>query len=172
MSHLCDFYYFGYCFEQKIVIEPLSVLGPTVTAGYYVWMHDPAYPNRTEDEFFTLGVRELPMLGAYANSLFETCEHVNAYMNNMTIDEYYEAMQPGVRFKLDHMAFWMRYVCIGQREGFYGDESVLKYCPIEEGWGEDYHFDPTYENLLLAYHYLEEKITQFEHLYKEWSQRH
>ena len=171
MSHLCDFYYFGYSFEQKIVIEPLSVLGPTVTAGYYVWMNDPEHPDRTEDEFFTIGKQELPLLGAYANNLFETCEQVNAYMNNMPIDEYYEVMQPGARFKLDHLAFWMRYVRVGQREGFYGDESVLKYCPIEEGWGEDYHFDPTYENLLLAYNYLEDKITQFEHLYGDWLQK-
>ncbi|MBO4855094.1 hypothetical protein J5500_01650 [Candidatus Saccharibacteria bacterium] len=171
MSHLCDFYYYGYNFEQRIIIEPLSALGPVVTAGYYVWMHDPAFPNRTEEEFFTLGEAELPVVGAYANGLFETCERVNAYLNNMSIDDYFEAMRPGVKFKLNHMAFWMRYVRAGQREGFYGDESVLKYCPIEEGWGEDYRFDPTYENLLLAYNYLEDRITQFEHLHEKWLQR-
>ena len=171
MSHLSDFYYYGYTFEQRIVIEPLSALGPVVTAGYYVWMHDTDHPERTEDDFFTLGAAELPTVGAYANSLYETCERVNAYMNNMNIDEYLDAMQPNRRFKLDHMAFWMRYARIGQREGYYGENSVLKYTPIEEGWGEDYRFDPTYENLLLAYNYLEDKILQFECLFAEYQKR-
>jgi hypothetical protein len=161
MSQSCNYYYHGYSFEQRIVLEPLYAIAPAITTGYYAWMHDPTHVGCTDDDFFAVGEYELQILGAYANRLFETCEQVNAYMNNMSIEEYYANMQPGSRFKLEHMAFWMRYVRIGQRTGYF-DHSVLKYCPIDKGWEEDYHFDPTYENMLLTYEFLVEKIRQFE----------